>query len=108
MGDVLKIPVPKTPEGARKLGLLLEAEFRAQRWARRRRGASYAALVTGGLVVVDTTFELLGHALRRLCLAGWWTALAVALFAALVEIWATAKLYRMVRQMEDEARASPV
>jgi hypothetical protein len=106
MGDLLQIPVPRTPAGVRKLGVALDAQFRAERWARRRRTASLVALGAGGAVVVDTTFALLGQLARRAFVAVWWLALATTVVAAVAEIWATLRLQRLVVDIGKEAAAS--
>jgi hypothetical protein len=103
MGDVMQIPVPKTPEGARWLGLALDAQFRAERWARRRRIGSFVALAAGGAIVVDTTFGILSRLVRQGFVAIWWVALAAAVIAAGVEVWATLRLQRIVTEIRAAA-----
>jgi hypothetical protein len=90
MGDVMEIPVPKTPEGARWLGLALDAQFRAECWARRRRIAT---------LVVDTTFAVLARLVRQAFVTAWWVALAASVIAAGVEVWATLRLQRIVTEI---------
>ena len=99
MGQLLEIPVPRTEEGAHKLGLALDAQLRAERWALRRRRACLLALVAGGLIAVDATFAVLAGAIRRALIAGWWVALAATAVAATVEVWSTARLYRIVEEI---------
>jgi hypothetical protein len=106
MGDIMQIPVPKTPEGARWLGLALDAQFRAERWARRRRISSFVALGTGGAIVVDTTFAILSRLVRQAFVTAWWVALAASIIAAALEIWATLRLQRLVTEIR-EAAADP-
>ena len=107
MGQVMEIPVPSTPEGARWLGLALDAQFRAERWARRRRIVSFVALGSGGAVVVDTTFAILGRLVRQGFVAAWWVALAASIIAAAVEIWATLRLQRIVTEIRQSAGGAP-
>ena len=81
-GQIMELPVPKTPDGAHRLGLAIDAQLRAERWAARRRLACWVALAVGGMVVVDSTFAFLSAAVRRAFVAGWWVALAVTVVAA--------------------------
>jgi hypothetical protein len=106
MGELLQFPVPRTPDGAHKLGVALGAQFRAERWARLRRTASLVALGAGGAVVVDATFAFLGPLVRRALVAAWWVALATAVLAGVVEIWATLRLHRLVVDLGRDAAAS--
>jgi hypothetical protein len=102
-GQIMELPVPKTPDGAHRLGLAIDAQLRAERWAARRRLACWVALAVGGMVVVDSTFAFLSAAVRRAFVAGWWVALAVTVVAAVVEIFLTARLYRAVDDLERSA-----
>jgi hypothetical protein len=105
MSQLLQIPVPRTPDGAHKLGVALGGQFRAERWARLRRTASLVALGAGGAVVIDTTFALFGQLARRAFVAVWWLSLATAVVAAVAEIWATLRLQRLVVDLGKEAAA---
>ena len=106
MGQVMELPVPNTPEGARWLGLALDAQFRAERWARRRRLASFVALGTGGAVVVDTTFAILSRLLRQAFVTAWLVALAAAVVATTLEIWSTLRLQRLVTEIRRHSGSS--
>jgi hypothetical protein len=101
MRAVMEIPVPRSPDGARRLGLAINAQFRAERWAARRRWTSILAVATGLVLALDNTMRFLPGGFRHVLVVGWWTVLAATIVSAIVEVWSTIRMERAVDEAAD-------
>jgi hypothetical protein len=101
MGAIMEIPVPRTVEGACRLGRAINAQFRAERWAARRRWASILALAVGLVLAADNTMRFLPGGFRRILVASWWTVLGATILAVIVEVWATARMEHALDEAAD-------
>ena len=101
MHMIVEVPLPRTLEGARRLGRAINAQFRAERWAARRRWASILAVAVGLVLAADNTMGFLPAGLRHLLVAGWWTVLGATAVAVLIEIWATVRMERALDEAAD-------
>jgi hypothetical protein len=101
MRVIMEIPMPRTPDGARRLGRAINAQFRAERWAARRRWSSILALAAGLVLAVDNGMRFLPASWRHVLVLGWWTALAATVVSALVEAWSTLRMERALKEAAD-------